>query len=190
MGVFLLVACGSSGRELREPAPGQTAPPRRQAAAGSASTTAVDQLEVFGLATTAWAPGGEIPRRHTCDGEDVSPPFALFAPPAGAAELALVVTDLDNDFIHWIVAGIPPLTTSLAEGELPAGAIVATNSSGTADWVGPCPPSGEEHTYEFALYALAAPSGTTSGSEAEAVVASITAEPLETSTITGSYERP
>jgi len=187
--VAAVAGCGSSGRELREPPPGQTAPPRKQAAAGTVSTTTPNQLDVFGLATTAWAPGGAIPQRYSCDGDDVSPPLALFSAPVGAVELALVVTDLDNGFIHWIVVGIPPLTTSLEEGELPAAALEVTNSSGAPQWVGPCPPSGEDHTYEFALYALATSPAVAEGEDAESAVAAITADPLEIGTITGSYER-
>jgi Raf kinase inhibitor-like YbhB/YbcL family protein len=184
-----LAACGSSGRELREPTPGQTAPPRKQDAAGTVSTTAPNQLSVFGLATTAWVPGGEIPERYSCDGVSISPPLAFFTPPPNATELALVVTDLDNGFFHWIVTGIPPLTSTIGEGELPAGATEATNSGGVRQWVGPCPPQGEQHQYEFALYALAAPPGVQPGQEPESAVAAIASAPLETATMTGTYER-
>lgn len=187
--IWLLGACGSSGRNLRDPVPGQTAPPRKQAAAGTVSSTSPSELTVFGIATNDWSLGGEIPTRYTCDGADISPSFAIFVPPPGAVELALVVTDLDNDFVHWIVAGIPPMTVSVNEGEVPPGAVQANNSGGTSQWVGPCPPDGEEHVYEFALYALDTPSGVTAGQDTDSAVAALAAAPLETSTITGSYSR-
>lgn len=185
-----LAGCGSSGRELRDPVPGATAPPRKAAPAGTIPTTTAGVLDVFGLATPAWPPGGRIPTRFTCDGDEVSPPLALFSPPVGTTELALVVTDLDNDFVHWVVVGIAPATTAFGEGELPAGAREAANSAGTTGWVGPCPPSGEDHVYELALYALAAPPAIPEGADAESAVAAISAEPIETATITGSYDRP
>lgn len=184
----LLAACGSSGRELREPPPGRTAPPRKAAPAGTVPST-VEAPDVFGLATPAWPPGGDIPRQYTCDGEDVSPQLLLFNPPPDAAGLALVVSDLDDDRYHWIVVGIPPLTASFGDGELPPGAIEAPNSFGIRGWSGPCPPPGETHVYEFALYALSEPISITDTAEPEALEATIAAAALETATITGSYER-
>lgn len=186
---LLVAGCGSSGRELRDPPPGQTAPPRKPSSAGTVSSTVPDQLDVFGLATTAWAPGGPIPARYTCDGANVSPPFAIFVPPTDAVELALVVTDLDIDLVHWIVTSIPPGTSSVGEGELPPGAVEAVNGQGSHDWFGPCPPEGEQHVYEFAIYALGTPLTATPDQDAESVVAAISAEPLEVASMTGTYSR-
>jgi Raf kinase inhibitor-like YbhB/YbcL family protein len=186
---LLVAGCGSSGRDLREPPPGQTAPPRKPSSAGTVTSTVPDQLDVFGLATTAWSPGGPIPTRYTCDGANLSPPFAIFVPPPGAVELALVVTDLDNDLVHWIVTGISPGTSSVGEGELPPGAVEAVNGRGTEGWFGPCPPEGDEHVYEFAIYALGAPLDVAPGQDAEQVVAAISADPLEVASITGTYAR-
>ena len=39
------------------------------------------------LTSPAFAEGGEIPPRYTCEGEDVSPPLAWSAPPAGTRSL-------------------------------------------------------------------------------------------------------
>lgn len=47
------------------------------------------------LKSSAFAHNGEIPRRHTCQGEDVSVPLAWSGVPAGAKSLVLIVDDPD-----------------------------------------------------------------------------------------------
>ena len=47
------------------------------------------------LTSSAFAVGGTIPRRHTCDGEDRSPPLSWTAPPTGSRSLALILDDPD-----------------------------------------------------------------------------------------------
>jgi Raf kinase inhibitor-like YbhB/YbcL family protein len=186
-----LAACGSSGREMAEPEPGATAPPRKPPAAGTAPASSTTLASFFALTTDAWTPAAEIPARFTCDGPNVSPPLVLSKIPEGTAELAIVVTDPDaGGFVHWVLAGIPPDTTTLAEGQVPAGAVQAANSAGGTGWFGPCPPAGDgSHTYEFALLALSAPSGVTDGEPAEAAIARIEPLAIARAMLTGTYER-
>ena len=77
-------------------------------------------------------------------------------------------------FTHWVLFGLAPSTTELAEGaaaSLPAGARQAKNSAGRAAYMGPCPPSGAHH-YRFTVYALGGPLGLDDGAElAEALTA-------------------
>ena len=47
------------------------------------------------LTSPAFAEGGEIPRRYTCEGQDASPPLVWSAPPSGTKSLALIVDDPD-----------------------------------------------------------------------------------------------
>lgn len=97
-----------------------------------------------------------IPRRYTCDGENISPPLQIRDIPSEAASLALIVHDPDaphGDFVHWVVWNLPTTTAEIAEGKLPDGAITGTNGFGTTQWGGPCPPNGT-HRYIFTLYAL------------------------------------
>jgi Phosphatidylethanolamine-binding protein len=49
----------------------------------------------WSLTSSAFAAGGMISRRHTCDGEDRSPPLSWTAPPAGSRSLALILDDPD-----------------------------------------------------------------------------------------------
>jgi phosphatidylethanolamine-binding protein (PEBP) family uncharacterized protein len=73
----------------------------------------------FSLTGTAFADEGTIPRRHTGDGEDRSPPLSWSAPPAGTSSLALILDDPDapgGRFIHWLAWGIPRTLMGLARG--------------------------------------------------------------------------
>lgn len=102
-----------------------------------------------------WRDGATVPTRHTCDGEDISPALTWANVPVDTVELAVTVTDLDApDFVHWIVWGIAPGVNGLVEGSVPDGASLWPNGSGTVDYVGPCPPDGEEHRYLFTVHAL------------------------------------
>lgn len=114
----------------------------------------------FVLTSTSFEPGGSIPTRYTCDGEDVSPELSWAGAPDGTAALVLVVDDPDaRGFVHWTVLDM----TGTASGALPRGIGTSPdapaqgrNDFGRLGWGGPCPPSGT-HRYTFTLYALAAP---------------------------------
>ena len=102
-----------------------------------------------------WVDGADIPARHTCDADGVSPPLSWSNVPLGTAELALSVVDLDaGQFVHWLVDGIGAGSTGTSEGVIPEGAFEWPNSSGDASWAAICPPAGETHRYQFTLYAL------------------------------------
>ncbi|MDQ3575617.1 MAG: YbhB/YbcL family Raf kinase inhibitor-like protein, partial [Actinomycetota bacterium] len=78
--------------------------------------------------------------------------------PRGTTELAVVVEDPDapnGTFVHWVVVGIDPGTTSMEPETPPPGAEVLPGSSDNATYVGPCPPDGSgTHRYFFEVYAL------------------------------------
>ncbi|MFP5504015.1 MAG: YbhB/YbcL family Raf kinase inhibitor-like protein, partial [Candidatus Sericytochromatia bacterium] len=77
------------------------------------------------LTSAAFEPGGKVPSRYTCDGEDVSPPLAWRGVPAGAESLALIVDDPDAPgkvWVHWVLYGLPPETAGIEEGAVPTGA--------------------------------------------------------------------
>jgi Raf kinase inhibitor-like YbhB/YbcL family protein len=114
------------------------------------------------LTSKAFTDGGEIPRKYTYHGKDVSPPLSWTEVPAGARSLALVVDDPDAPdpahpqrvWVHWVVSDLPPDSGGLAEGvtRLPGGH-VGLNDWRHATWNGPHPPKGR-HRYFFKLYAL------------------------------------
>jgi phosphatidylethanolamine-binding protein (PEBP) family uncharacterized protein len=47
------------------------------------------------LASTSFEHRGTMPMRHTCDGDDVSPPLIWTAAPAATQTLVLIVEDPD-----------------------------------------------------------------------------------------------
>jgi hypothetical protein len=115
------------------------------------------------LMSTAFAAGGEIPARHTCEGRDVAPPLSWSDLPPGTQSLALIVDDPDAPdpahpkmtWVHWVAYNIAPAGGGLSEG---AARGLEGSADGVNDWKrpgygGPCPPIGR-HRYFFKLYAL------------------------------------
>jgi len=118
----------------------------------------------FVLESTSFRSYGEIPQRHTCDGEDVSPPLSWRGTPPGTLSLALIVDDPDAPdpkspqmvWVHWVVYNLPVGLEALAEGasgNLPSSAVEGINGFHGPGWRGPCPPIGR-HRYFHKLYAL------------------------------------
>lgn len=108
------------------------------------------------LASSAFADGQPIPRRHSCEGEDLSPPLSWTDVPEGATSLALIVDDPDaprGTFTHWLGWGLDPAAGGLDEGE--AAPVEGRNDVGATGYRGPCPPPGHgPHRYFFRLHAL------------------------------------
>lgn len=99
---------------------------------------------------------GPIPKKFTCDGENVNPKLVISGLPEKAASLALIMDDPDapfGDWVHWVVWNIPAALAEIAENSLPAGAVQGVTSFGKPGYGGPCPPSGQ-HRYFFKVYAL------------------------------------
>ncbi|HXC50572.1 MAG TPA: YbhB/YbcL family Raf kinase inhibitor-like protein [Candidatus Limnocylindrales bacterium] len=117
------------------------------------------------IESTAFAPGGEIPVKYTCKGDDVSPPLSWSGVPANARSLVLIVDDPDapdpaapkRTWVHWVVHGLAPASTGLPEAAgsspPPAPAKAGLNDWSRPTYSGPCPPIGR-HRYFFKLYAL------------------------------------
>jgi Raf kinase inhibitor-like YbhB/YbcL family protein len=106
------------------------------------------------LTSSAFEHNGAIPRRHTCQGADVSPELTIEGIPDGARSLALIMEDPDapgRTFDHWIVYDMPADTGTIGEGTAPG--TQGRNGFGKTAYGGPCPPSGT-HRYFFKLYAL------------------------------------
>jgi hypothetical protein len=118
----------------------------------------------FVLTSPSFKEGGEIPRRHTCEGEDIPPPLEWVGAPPNTRSFALIVDDPDapdpkaprRTFVHWVVYAIPANASRLPEdtgGEQRAGARMGLNDWKKAGYGGPCPPIGR-HRYFHKLYAL------------------------------------
>src|SRR5688572_14786035 len=118
------------------------------------------------LTSDAFEPGGSMPARHTCEGENVSPPLTFGGVPAAAQSLLLIVDDPDAPngvFTHWVLYNLSVDLRQLEEGFVPnldaAGPAQGRNDFGNDRYEGPCPPpDSNEHHYYFRLYALDEPS--------------------------------
>jgi Raf kinase inhibitor-like YbhB/YbcL family protein len=131
-----LTACSSGGDQAES------------AGGGAGATTAPAPASTISVRSPAFQAGGAIPQKYSCKGEEVSPPLSWSGVPGAAQKLALVVDDPDaGGFVHWVLVGIDPATTSIAEGQVPQGAVEVSG------YKGPCPPSGTHH-YQFTLYAV------------------------------------
>lgn len=146
----------------------------------------------FTITSTDFPDGGPIPRKFSCDGENVSPALNWEGVPDGAATLALIVDDPDaRGFVHWVVFNMTASQTGgLAEAvsASPDAPTQGKNGRGTIGWTGPCPPSGT-HRYAFTLLALddtlALPGTPTADELREAAGGHILAEAV----LTGTYTR-
>ena len=125
---------------------------------GSAPTSSAS----FSITSEAFSPNGKIPKKYTCEGEDISLPLSWSGVPEGTKSLALIVDDPDAPdpkdpqmtWVHWVLYNIPPDVEGLAEGgNPPLGSIEGLNDWNRTGYGGPCPPIGR-HRYFFKLYAL------------------------------------
>ncbi|MFT3848960.1 MAG: YbhB/YbcL family Raf kinase inhibitor-like protein [Propionivibrio sp.] len=115
------------------------------------------------IASSAFAPDEPIPRLHTCQGRDVSPPLTWAGVPEVAKSLVLIVDDPDAPdpahprltWVHWLLYNLPADGTGLPEAvkTLPAGTLEGINGWKRTGYGGPCPPIGR-HRYFHKLYAL------------------------------------
>ena len=163
----------------------------------------------FTLTTTAFANGGVIPVKYTGNGSNVSPAFSWTGVPAGTKSLALVCSDDVNgtpenpqdDYIHWVIYNISPTATGLSEniaktasvsaGILPSGtAAQGKNSAATIGYIGPNPPAGPAHTYNFGVLALDLDPTLTPGMELMMFVMSINGKMISQTIYSGTYQAP
>jgi Raf kinase inhibitor-like YbhB/YbcL family protein len=152
------------------------------------------------ITSPAFGPFGAIPRKYTCDGDDVSPPLRWAGVPGTARSLALIVEDPDAPdpaapkqvFVHWVLYNLPASADGLPEGvrarDLPKGTREGRNDWNRTGYGGPCPPIGR-HRYFFRLFALDAALkdlGSPTKAELEAAMAE---HALETAELIGTYQR-
>ncbi|MBI3981913.1 MAG: YbhB/YbcL family Raf kinase inhibitor-like protein [Gemmatimonadetes bacterium] len=151
------------------------------------------------ITSPAFSDRGPIPRAHTCDGADQSPPLAWTGVPPDARQLALIVDDPDAPgrvFVHWVLYGIVPSVTALPSGlsgdARLTGAIAAlqgTNDFRKTGYNGPCPPPGGPHRYVFTLYALKQELALPPGATKTVLLEAMKGHVLEQATLTGTYGR-
>jgi len=164
-----------------------------------ADTTNTFMSDSLTLTSDAFAEGGNIPSKFTCDVETpVNPPLTISGVPEGAKSLALIVDDPDvpkevlpaGVFDHWILFNIPPQTAEIA-----AGMTVGTpgaNGAGKLEYAAPCPPAQyepSEHRYVFALYALDSTLSLPAGATKEELVKAMQGHIVAQTELMGRYKR-
>lgn len=154
---------------------------------------------MFTLTSPAFSDGGPIPRAHTCDGADLSPPIHWTDTPNDTRQFALICDDPDAPvgvFVHWVLYGLPPAATSLPSGvpkeaelKKPVVARQGTNGFGRMGYGGPCPPKGPPHRYIFRLYALDRELDAPPRATKEVLLKAMRGHVLAEATLTGKYGR-
>jgi Raf kinase inhibitor-like YbhB/YbcL family protein len=117
------------------------------------------------IQSPSFSHNGEIPVRHTCDGQNISPALSWAGLPAGTKSLALIVDDPDAPdpaaprvtWVHWVLYNIPAgmdgLPESVAGKDIAPGTLQGINDWRSTGYGGPCPPVGR-HRYYHKLFAL------------------------------------
>jgi Raf kinase inhibitor-like YbhB/YbcL family protein len=149
------------------------------------------------LTSTAFAPGDTIPKKHTGDGADTSPPLTWTDPPAGTKSFAVICDDPDaprGTWVHWVVFNLPADARGLEEGvpateKLANGARQGKNDFRKLGYGGPAPPPGKPHRYVFKLYALDAPLDLPAGATKDQVVTAMKGHVLAEGELMGKYGR-
>ena len=147
--------------------------------------------------STAFSSGGTIPKKYTCDGQDLSPALSWKDAPSGTQSFALIADDPDapaGTWVHWVLYNLPATAKDLPEGmkkdeQLPDGSLQGRNDFRKIGYNGPCPPPGKPHRYYFKLYALDAKLNLKAGASKADVEKALTGHKLAETQVMGTYGR-
>ncbi len=111
------------------------------------------------IKSSAFAHNEIIPKKYSCEGENVNPPLEFLNVPSEAVSMVFIMFDGDalvpGGWTHWTLFNFSPMTGGISENSTLPDAIESETSFGLPGYGGPCPPpSGLLHHYEFRLYAL------------------------------------
>lgn len=145
------------------------------------------------VSSSAFEPGVAIPRKHTGEGQDVSPTLTWTGVPDETKEIALICDDPDAPtpapWVHWVVYKIPADRTGLPEGDT-QGALEGKNDFGGTGYGGPMPPRGHGvHRYHFKVYALDTELEVAAGLTKERLLEAMEGHVLAEGELIGTYER-
>lgn len=149
------------------------------------------------LSSPAFTEGGTIPKEHTGDGPDTSPPLQWSEVPPATRSVALICDDPDaprGTWVHWVLFNLPPGTRDLSagvpkQGTLPSGVKQGTTDFRKVGYGGPAPPPGKPHRYFFKLYAVDTMLNLPEGATKAEVEAALKGHTLEMVQLMGLYGR-
>ena len=143
------------------------------------------------ISSAAFMDGARIPKKHTCDGDNVAPPLEWSGLPEGSKSVAIICEDPDapsGTFTHWLLYDVPISKHRLDEGASIGKAGV--NDFGKAGFGGPCPPRKDQaHHYHFHIYALDTDSLGPSGLSKDDAKKAMSGHVLAEGELTGTYKR-
>ena len=153
---------------------------------------------MLSMTSPAFRANGAIPRKHTCEGDDLAPALAWSGVPANAKSLVVILDDPDapdpaapkTTWVHWVLYDIPATATGLPEGgtPLPAGTREGRNDWKRTGYGGPCPPIGR-HRYFHKLYALDVTLGDLGEPTKAAVETAMRGHVVGEATLVGTYQK-
>ena len=159
-------------------------------ASGGASKE-VRTMNGLKISSPSFENNGHIPKKFTCDGENINPRLLIEGRPSKAESLALIVDDPDAPggmWVHWVLWNIPPDTKDIKETSVPQKAEQGLNDFRKHDYGGPCPPWGT-HRYFFKLYALDTTLSLGTNSTKAALERAMQGHIIEQAQIIGLYKR-
>jgi Raf kinase inhibitor-like YbhB/YbcL family protein len=160
-------------------------------------TSTSTQKQAITVTSASFKQGETIPKRYSCEGENISPAITWSAGPSGTKSYALVCEDPDAPsgmFIHWVMYNIPASEHGLAENiekkdVLPNGTREGKNGAGNTGYTGPCPPPGKPHRYFFRVFALDTELNLSGDVTRDLLMAAIQSHILAEGSIMGTYQR-
>jgi len=97
--------------------------------------------------------GKSLPKKYTCDGENINPPLDVTGIPIHARSLVVMLEEVLTGFkstMHWLVWNLPiahHIQEDIYVGQQ------GLNDFGCLGYKGPCPPFGKSN-YTLKIYAL------------------------------------
>jgi Raf kinase inhibitor-like YbhB/YbcL family protein len=141
--------------------------------------------------SSAFANGAAIPRKYTCDGQDVSPPLDLSGVPTESRSVAVICEDPDapsGTFTHWVLYDVPASTHAISEGA--SIGRTGMNDFEKTGFGGPCPPRQDRaHHYHFHVYALDVDSLGPAGLSKQEAMDAMKGHILAEGELSGTYQR-
>lgn len=148
----------------------------------------LERGENMKLTSPEFQNSGMIPKKFTCQGEDINPALVIEGIPENTKSLALIVDDPDapmGTWIHWVVFDIPVISR-IEENSIPGRQGI--NDFGREDYGGPCPPSGT-HRYFFKIYALGTELNLEEGTGKKKLEAAMQGHILDQAELIGLYKK-
>lgn len=158
----------------------------------------ISEVKAMDVESTNFKDGQMIPKRFTCDGDDISPSISWSSFPKNTRSFVVIMTDPDapgGTFTHWVVYDIPSSVQKLEEN-FPKltkvdGIKQGMNDFNRRGYGGPCPPKGHGyHRYFFKVYAIDLESlGLKAGASRKDVEQKMKGHILQEGQIMGVYRR-